>query len=520
MHIRDWAQRTPDAPAIIMAGSGETVSFAELEAASNRGAQLLRKHGMKRGDSFALWSGNNPRFLEIIWANQRSGGYVTPIAAKLKAPEAAYIINDCGARIVIVDASLGEAAQELARNAKTLCPKVEQFYSLGGDLPGMPRWEDATAQMPSAEIPDQSNGMQMIYSSGTTGRPKGVRMPLSDDPFDGTNPYLEHHRAKHDVTPGTVFLCTAPLYHTGPLNFVLTEQRLGAPVLVFEKFDAEAVLAGIQTYRVQRSQWVPTMFTRMLKLPEAVRKSYDVSSLRLALHSAAPCPVPVKKQMIDWWGPILFEIYGGTENAGSTVIDSHEWLKKPGSVGRVMTGTIHICSEEGEELPVGETGVIYFEGGSQFSYFNDPDKTKDSLNPKHPTWKTFGDIGRIDEDGYLFLSDRRAFMIIAGGVNIYPQEAENLLTMHPAVTDVAVFGVPDPDMGEQVKAIVQPADWSRAGPELEAELIAYCKSSLASLKCPKSIDFERELPRDPTGKMMKRELRARYWPQGAEPAKA
>jgi long-chain acyl-CoA synthetase len=263
MHIRDWAQRTPDAPAIIMAGSGETVSFAELEAASNRGAQLLRKHGMKRGDSFALWSGNNPRFLEIIWANQRSGGYVTPIAAKLKAPEAAYIINDCGARIVIVDASLGEAAQELARNAKTLCPKVEQFYSLRGDLPGMPRWEDATAQMPSAEIPDQSNGMQMIYSSGTTGRPKGVRMPLSDDPFDGTNPYLEHHRAKHDVTPGTVFLCTAPLYHTGPLNFVLTEQRLGAPVLVFEKFDAEAVLAGIQTYRVQRSQWVPTMFTRM-----------------------------------------------------------------------------------------------------------------------------------------------------------------------------------------------------------------------------------------------------------------
>jgi acyl-CoA synthetase (AMP-forming)/AMP-acid ligase II len=253
------------------------------------------------------------------------------------------------------------------------------------------------------------------------------------------------------------------------------------------------------------------MFTRMLKLPDAVRAGYDISSIEVAIHSAAPCPVEVKQAMIDWWGPVLFEIYGGTENAGSTMIDSHEWLKKPGSVGRFGQGAIHICSEAGDELPVGETGLIYFEGGSDFSYYNDPQKTRDARNPAHPTWATFGDIGRVDEDGYLYLSDRRAFMIICGGVNIYPQEAENVLTLHPAVADVAVFGIPDADMGEQVKAVVQPTDGSQAGPRLEAELIAYCRSKLAPLKCPKSIDFEGELPRDPTGKMLKKQLRDRYW---------
>jgi acyl-CoA synthetase (AMP-forming)/AMP-acid ligase II len=292
---------------------------------------------------------------------------------------------------------------------------------------------------------------------------------------------------------------------------VMAEMRLGATVLVFEKFDAEAVLAAIEKHRVQRGQLVPTMFTRMLKLPPEVRARYDVSSLRLAIHSAAPCPIEVKQAMIDWWGPVLFEIYGGTENAGSTMIDSHEWLKKPGSVGRCMQGKLRICGEDGAELDPNETGVIYFEGGATFSYLNDPEKTRQARHPQHPDWATFGDIGRVDEDGYLFLSDRRSFMIICGGVNIYPQEAENVLALHPDVADVAVFGVPDPDMGEQVKAAVQPADWAKAGPKLEAELIAYCRARLASLKCPKSVDFERELPRDATGKMQKRQLRDRYW---------
>jgi len=511
MHIRDWAARTPDAPALIMAGSGEQRTFAELEDAANRGAQLLRRHGLKRGQAFTLWSTNNPMFVEIMWAMQRTGLYLAPIAAKLKAAEAAYIINDCEARVAVIDASIGEAAQDLARQTAELCPKVEQFYSIRGDLPGMPRWEDAAAEMPATLIDDPSCGQQMIYSSGTTGRPKGVRHPLSEEPFDGPSVRAIEHERLYGAEAGTVFLATAPLYHSGPFNFVMQEQRLGATVVVFEKFDAEAVLAAIEKHDIRRSQWVPTMFTRMLKLPPEVRARYDVSSLRLAIHSAAPCPVEVKRQMIEWWGPVLFEMYGGTEGAGATVIDSHEWLKKPGSVGRAMMGKIHVCSEAGEELPVGETGVIYFEGGINFAYLNDPEKTREALHPAHSDWSTYGDIGRVDEDGYLFLSDRRAFMIIAGGVNIYPQEAENLLTMHPAVADVAVFGVPDPDMGEQVKAVVQPADWSQAGPALEAELIAYCRSRLASLKCPKSIDFEHELPRDPTGKMMKRQLRDRYW---------
>jgi long-chain acyl-CoA synthetase len=512
MHISEWAARTPDAPAIIMAGTGERVTFAELEAAANRGAQLLRRHGLTRGDSFALWSGNNPRFLETVWAMQRSGLYLTPVQAKLKPPEAAYVIDDCNARLLIIDAGIGPGAEELARRVRELCPKVETVYALRGDIPGVPRWEAATAAMPAALIDDPSTGQVMIYSSGTTGRPKGVRMPLSNDAWNAAGAYAPFHKQMYGTEPGTVFLATAPLYHTGPLNFVLGEQRLGATTVVFEKFDAEAVLAAIQDYKVERAQFVPTMFTRMLKLPAGVRARYDHSNFKVAIHSAAPCPVDAKKQMIDWWGPILIEVYGGTEGAGATYINSHEWLKKPGSVGRSVDGRIHICSEAGEDLPLGETGVIYFEGGAKnFSYFNDPEKTKGVGHPIHPDWATFGDIGRIDEDGYLFLSDRRAFMIIAGGVNIYPQEAENLLVMHPEVTDVAVFGVPDPDMGEQVKAVVQPVDWSRAGQQFEAELIAYCRANLATLKCPKTIDFERELPRDPTGKMMKRELRARYW---------
>jgi acyl-coenzyme A synthetase/AMP-(fatty) acid ligase len=511
MHISHWAERTPDAVAIRMAGSGETRTFVELEHGSNRAAHLLRELGLKRGDVFALWSSNNPQFMEIAWAMQRAGLVMTPIAAKLHASEAAYIINDSGARVVIVDASIGGAAQELAREARALCPTVETFFSIRGELPGLASWEAAAASMPATPIADQSCGRQMIYSSGTTGKPKGVRQPLPTEAFDADGGYEVFHRTMFKPEPGTVFAATAPLYHSGPLAMVMAEMRLGATVLIFEKFDAEAVLAAIQRHRVQRGQYVPTMFTRMLKLPPDVRARYDVSSVRLAIHSAAPCPIEVKQAMIDWWGPVLFEIYGGTENAGSTMIDSHEWLKKPGSVGRGMQGKVHICDENGAELGPNETGLIYFEGGSTFSYLNDPEKTRQARHPRHPDWATFGDIGRVDEDGYLFLSDRRAFMIICGGVNIYPQEAENVLALHPEVADVAVFGVPDPDMGEQVKAAVQPADWAKAGPSLEAELIAYCRTRLASLKCPKSIDFERELPRDAAGKMMKRQLRDRYW---------
>jgi long-chain acyl-CoA synthetase len=413
--------------------------------------------------------------------------------------------------VLIVDAAVAHSA-DLVKRASELIPRVEKIYSIGGELPGVESWVEARDRMPATPIPDQSAGLPMIYSSGTTGRPKGVRKPLPDKPFD--SPPYSIYQEHHPIKAGTAFVATAPMYHVGTLGMTLAEQQFGATIILMEKFDAEQLLKTVDKYKPERSQFVPTMFWRMLKLPQEVRDRYDVSSLKLAIHSAAPCPAPVKHQMIEWWGPILFDIYGGTEGVGATVITSHEWLKKPGSVGRTHgPSEIRICNEEGDELPVGETGVIYFEGGSDFSYYNDPEKTKDARNPKNPQWRTFGDIGRVDEDGYLFLSDRRAFMIVAGGVNIYPQEAENLLILHPKVQEVAVFGVPDPDMGEQVKAVVQPADWSQAGPELEKELIAYCRSQLAGLKCPKSIDFEKELPRDITGKMMKRELRARYWPK-------
>jgi acyl-CoA synthetase (AMP-forming)/AMP-acid ligase II len=511
MHLSHWAAKTPDAIAIRMAWSGETLTYAALEAASNRGAHLLRRLGLKRGDAFALWSTNNPQFLEITSSMQRSGLYMAPIPSKLKAQEAAYLINDSRARVLIIDAGIGAEAAAMARDYKTLCPGVEHAFSLREPLPGLSQWEDATAEQPATPISDQSLGAPLIYSSGTTGKPKGVVRPLSEEPFDAEDGYETLHKAIFKTVPGAVFLITAPLYHSGTMAFATTDLKLGGTIVVFEKFDAEKALELIATYRIQSGQFVPTMFSRMLKLPPEVRARYDTSSLKAAMHSAAPCPREIKQAMIEWWGPILYEIYGGTENAGSTLIDSHEWLKKPGTVGRSALGPVHVCAEDGSELAVGETGVLYFEGGSNFSYLNDADKTRNSRHPTNPAWATFGDIGRVDEDGYIFLSDRRAFMIIAGGVNIYPQEAENLLTLHPDVTDVAVFGVPDPDMGEQVKAVVQPADWSKAGPELEAQLIAHCKAHLASLKCPKSIDFLQELPRDPTGKMMKRELRERYW---------
>ncbi|MBV1917669.1 MAG: acyl-CoA synthetase [Sphingomonadaceae bacterium] len=508
MHIRDWAAKTPDTPALIMAGSGETVTFAELERASNRGAQLLRSLGLKRGDGFALWSTNNARFHEITWSMQRSGLYMTPIASKLKAEETAYIVNDSGARVLIVDAEVPHA-KALIDQISTLCPNIETVFCLNGALGDLEQWEDATAKMPDTEIADQSCGQPMIYSSGTTGRPKGIRKDLPEQPFDQHNPPF--YNPFSPVEAGTGYMTTAPMYHVGTLMMTLQEQQMGATIILMEKFDAEGLLRAVDRYHPTRSQFVPTMFIRLLKLPPEVRAKYDVSSLNLAIHSAAPCPLKVKYEMIEWFGPILFDIYGGTESAGATVITSKEWLKKPGSVGRSVEGIIRICGDSGDELPIGETGTIFFETSNDFSYYNDPEKTKESRNPKHPGWRTYGDIGHVDEDGYLFLSDRRAFMVISGGVNIYPQEAENALILHPKVQDAAVFGVPDADLGEVVKAVIQPADWSDAGPEMEAELIAYCKSQLSTLKCPKTVDFEKELPRDITGKMMKQQLRASYW---------
>jgi long-chain acyl-CoA synthetase len=381
---------------------------------------------------------------------------------------------------------------------------------VGGAIPGFESWEEALAAQPPTPIPDELEGQDMLYSSGTTGRPKGIKNPLPERRIGTPPPLLQALAAgMFGCSRDTVYLSTAPLYHAAPLRFTMMMMRLGATSIVMDHFDPRLALELIERYRVTLSQWVPTMFIRMLKLPEAERLAFDVSSQKVALHAAAPCPIEVKERMIAWWGPILVEYYGATEGHGSTQIDSREWLAHKGSVGRPLNCTIHILDDGGRELPVGEIGTVWFEGGSRFEYHNDPRKTSGAHNEKG--WSTVGDMGYVDAEGYLYLTDRKAHMIVSGGVNIYPQEAENVLVMHPAVADVAVFGVPDEEFGEQVKAVVQPVDMASAGPELERELIDFCRARLTHLKCPRSVDFVEELPRTDAGKLYKRRLRERYW---------
>ncbi len=505
MHPSVHARATPGKPAYIMAGSGEVVTYGELEDRSNRLAQLFRARGLKAGDHIAILMENQTRFYEICWAAQRAGLYFTAISTRLTAPEAAYIVNDCGARMLIASHAMSGAAASLPGQV----PGVKSLLMTDGTVPGFESYEAAVAAMPAAPIADETSGVDMLYSSGTTGRPKGVKLPPSGEPIDFVSPQGMASRALYGFDQDTVYLSPAPLYHAAPLRFNMWIMRVGGTSVIMEHFDAEAYLRLVETYRATHTQLVPTMFVRFLKLPDEVRLRHDVSSLKVAIHAAAPCPIDVKRRMIDWWGPILMEYYAGTEGNGSTFINSEDWLKHPGSVGRSLVARLHIVGDDGEELPPGEPGTIYFSGGPDFSYHNDPEKTAQTRNEKG--WSTLGDVGYVDEEGFLYLTDRKAFMIISGGVNIYPQEVENLLIGHPKVADVAVFGVPNDEFGEEVKAVVQPMDWADAGPALEAELIAHARAHLAHLKCPRSVDFERELPRHPTGKLYKRLLRDRYW---------
>jgi len=506
MHPMLAAQKTPDKPAIIMAATGETVTFQQLDDQSNQGAQLFRALGLTTGDGIAIFMENNARFLEICWAAQRSGLYFTAVSSRLTAGEVEYIVKDSGAKALIVSHGLAKVAAEVA----PLIPGTK-LLMVGGTIPGYASYEDESAKMPKTRIPDETSGAAMLYSSGTTGRPKGVRQPLSGLPIDAPAPLLGLVTMLYGITPESIYLSPAPLYHAAPLHYSMTVQRLGATVVVMEHFDAEAALATIEKYKASASQWVPTMFVRMLKMPEEQRLKYDVSSMKSAIHAAAPIPVDVKRKMIAWWGPVLHEYYAGTEGNGMCYVNSEDWLTHPGTVGKSLLSPVHICDEEGNEVPVGEEGTVYFASAAQFTYHNDPKKTAESRHPQHPEWSTLGDVGKLDADGYLYLTDRKAFMIISGGVNIYPQEAENLLISHPKVADVAVIGVPNEDFGEEVKAVVQPIDWADAGPALAEELIAYCRASLSPIKCPRSVDFDPELPRHPTGKLYKRLIRDRYW---------
>jgi long-chain acyl-CoA synthetase len=503
----EHAKRHPDKPAFIMASTGETVTFGELEARANRLAHLFRDRGLRRGDHVAIFMENNARYLETVSAAERTGLYYTCVNSYLTADELAYVVNDCRARILIASAARRDVATETA----PMCPDVELFLMVGsgGDGP-YDSYEETVAIYPAAPVADEQLGVALLYSSGTTGRPKGIARPMPDRQPGSSLPLVSFMQELWRMREGMVYLSPAPLYHSAPIASVSISLRLGATAVIMERFDAEQFLRLVERHRVTHSQVVPTMFSRMLKLPDDVRTACDVSSLETIIHAAAPCPVPVKEQMIDWWGPIIIEYYAATEGNGCTFCDSADWLAHKGTVGRSVLGEPVILDDDGKECPVETPGTVWFRGATNFEYWNDPEKTAESRDPTG-TMSTVGDVGYLDDEGYLYLTDRRTHMIISGGVNIYPQEAENLLVTHPKVLDAAVIGVPNDDLGEEVKAVIEPADGVELGAALERELIQFCRAHLASYKCPRSVDFDPSLPRLPTGKLYKRVLRDRYW---------
>ena len=507
MHPYIHAKNTPKKPAYIMANTGEEISYKQLNDLSNQVAQLFRARGLKRGDGIAIFMDNNKHFFEICWAAQRAGIYYTAVSSRLTASEVDYIIRDCNAKLIFVSDYVRDVALEL----NAILPPLAGKFNVGNALEGYENYINERDSQPATPIADESRGLDMLYSSGTTGRPKGIRRDLPEGAIEEPDGLMNLVTLLYGFNEDTIYLSPAPLYHAAPLRYNLAAMSTGATCVIMENFEGEQALSLIEKYKCTHSQWVPTMFVRMLKLPEDVKHKYDLSSLKVAIHAAAPCPIPIKHQMIKWWGPIIYEYYAGSEGNGFCAINSEDWLKHEGSVGNALLGVIHICDDDGVELPIGEAGTIYFETpGPKFEYHNDEEKTADSRH-KNGDWTTLGDVGRLDEDGFLYLTDRKAFMIISGGVNIYPQEAENLLVTHPKVADVAVIGVPNEEFGEEVKAVVQPLNWEDVGPELEQELISFCKQSLSAIKCPRSVDFDKELPRHPTGKLYKRLVRDRYW---------
>lgn len=496
-HPRLHAAAHPDKPAVIMSDGSGSLTYGELEDRANCGARLLRSLGIDRGETIAYWLPNCPEVFEVYWAGQRAGLYITPISTALTGAEADYIVENSGAKLLVTTPEIPGLPALPRREGVTIMTLEE--------------WRAALDKQPAEPIADEAPGFHMVYSSGTTGRPKGIRLPLPQGEVTASHMLAELSASAYGTGPDTVYLSPAPLYHTAPLAYTTSTHRLGGTVVVMPKFDPEAALAAIERFRITHVQMVPTMFVRLLKLPEAVQTRYDLSSLRIVVHAAAPCPVPIKQAMMDWLGPIIHEYYGGSEGNGSTRIGPEEWLRKPGSVGKASWGTLHICNDEGNELPAGEQGIVYFEGGWDFQYLGDEAKTRDSRNPRHPTWSALGDIGYVDADGYLFLTDRKSYMIITGGVNVYPQEVENLLITHPRVADAAVIGVPNVDFGEEVKAVVQPLNPAEATSDFAAELIAFCRAHLSPVKCPRSVDFDPALPRLDNGKLYKRLIKDRYW---------
>ena len=508
MYPGKWAKKFPEKAAAINSVTGDTLTYFELNRKSNQLAQLLSSAGLKAGDHIAVFMENNLKFFEIVWAALRSGLYITTINRYLTSEEAAYILDNCEAKALISSAYLEDVAGQLPSYPSD----CNIWLMTDGTTGHFQSYEKAIAEYSDTALEDEPAGQFMLYSSGTTGRPKGIlRPPLENKVYEDAGAVGRLQRQLWDFTEDTVYLSPAPLYHSAPAAFTTATQALGGTVIMMPRFDELGSLDAIEKYKVTHSQWVPTMFTRMLKLPDTDREQFDLSSHRFAIHAAAPCPAGIKHKMFDWWGPIIYEYYGGTELNGIVHASPTEWLSHVGTVGRPVIGIPHICDDEGHELPNGVTGIVYFELPEMpFEYFKETKKTKNAQHPLNSNWSKLGDVGYLDDDGFLYLTDRESFMIISGGVNIYPQEIEDALIMHEKIADVAVVGVPNEEMGEEVKAVVELIKGIDQDEEIKRELMKYSKENIAHYKCPKSIDFVSELPRLPTGKLYKRLIKDAY----------
>jgi len=498
MTVRLGAGVPAGKPALVMGGSGLRWTFGELQQRIDQAAAMLAGYGLRFGDHIAVLFANEPELFPVVWAAQRTGLYYTPVNWHLTPEEAAYIVDDCGAQVLVASPAHGSLTGQICAAVPAVAPVIAGTgltRDPGGTQPGST----------GGALPQRWEGFAMFYSSGTTGRPKGILRDPVRTPAGTTGPIDQLMRQLYGLGPGSVYLSTGPLYHAAPLGWSMATQRGGGTAVVMERFDARQTLELIEQYRVTHVQFVPTMMKRLLRLPDADRRRFDLSSLQTVVHAAAPCPVDLKRQIIDWLGPIVWEYYAGSEGNGYFAIDSADWLAHPGSVGRSMYGQPHVLDDDGTELPPGGIGTVWFEGTAAFAYHNDAEKTAGAVNDRG--WSTLGDVGRLDADGYLYLSDRRVDLIISGGVNIYPQEVENVLTMHPAVFDAAVIGVPDPEMGQRVAAVVQAEPGVAAGPPLAEQLLGHCRAHLAGFKCPHEIVFAEELPRLPSGKLLRRWVR-------------
>jgi acyl-CoA synthetase (AMP-forming)/AMP-acid ligase II len=496
-HVAAHAAATPDRVALIMHGSGETRTYQEIDDASMRLARVLRDRGMGTADHLAVLLDNQPEFYDVVWAAMRIGVYVTPINWHLAASEAGYIVRDCDATALVATAGLADVVTAMGDDLGAVTTRI----CVDGDLPGFERYDELVAGVDASPLSGEREGGWMFYSSGTTGQPKGILPPLQDGDLGARSFLTQLLGGLFGFTADTVYLSPAPLYHAAPAGWTVGTQRLGGTAVVMERFDPLELLAAIERHRVTHVQLVPTHMIRLLKLTAEERSRFDLSSLQMVVHAAAPCPVDVKRACLDWLGPIVHEFYSGSEGAGFCYIGPEDWLAHPGSVGKSMTGAIHIVGDDGEEVPVGEEGEVWFETKRTFEYHRDPEKTAAVWDPRG--WSWLGDVGRVDDEGYLYLTDRASNMIISGGVNIYPREIEDVLVAHDAVDDVAVIGTPDPDMGEHVTAFVLLAPGSEVAAD---DLIEWCRDRLSHFKCPREVRFVESLPRLPTGKLLKRLL--------------